>query len=600
MMSDAETQASDRAGLGTPAWVALLAICALALALRWIGLGRQSLWVDEAFSYQYAKPDSSLSIADFFGNLHGPLHALLLHYWMKLFGHSEAAVRFPSLLASLASLVAFWCFARRAWGMKIAWAGALLLAVAPFHIWYAQECRNYALLILFAVLAEWAYHRITHEAPRARHYAAYGLALLGGFLSNLSMAFFLLQHVARFLLVDRAAAPGRLRPVRTMLLTWALVGVCLLPWGISFYRHQVAPSHLLTTEAVPEQERLREETTASPLGIPYTFYSFATGYSFGPATRDLWRLGPAEAVRENAVRIAFAAAVFGLLWLAGLRALWREDRRGAWGLIIWQLLPLVALLFIAWRNVKVINPRYVATMYPAFMLTLAWGLMAGGRRSGAAADAEPHAGSDEEQPGSSPGQGRQRAAQVVYLLAIAISLISVARGLMLEKYHKEDYRDAASYLLREMRPGDAFVSLAVDLPMRNYYMRDELRAVRPIPWEDIGKLVNWKGTITLKGRGPESYEQVFLRAWRPGRRLFVLLAREWVTDPGGAIERDLRAEGTLIAAPAWTGVRVLVLERRPSGPRLDEIAPDAQASRGHDPSADPPADPSVVTIGVPA
>ncbi|MBM3318253.1 MAG: glycosyltransferase family 39 protein, partial [Candidatus Eisenbacteria bacterium] len=253
-------------GVGRGAWAALLGLFVIAVALRAIGLGQQSLWIDEAFSYEYAKPDGPLPFADVFDNLHGPLHALLLHLWMKLAGHGEAAVRLPSLIASLLAWAAFWLYARRAWGARVAWTAGALLAVAPFHIWYAQECRNYSLLILFAVLAEWAFHRLTARRPEAgapaggpaappppaRAYAGYGLALLAGFLSNLSMAFFLLQHAVRLFLTARPAGGVR----RRILWTWALVALCLLPWAISFYEHQVRPSRLLSTEAVPEEERL--------------------------------------------------------------------------------------------------------------------------------------------------------------------------------------------------------------------------------------------------------------------------------------------------------------------------------------------------------
>ncbi|MBM3317747.1 MAG: hypothetical protein FJY75_07825, partial [Candidatus Eisenbacteria bacterium] len=135
----------------------------------------------------------------------------------------------------------------------------------------------------------------------------------------------------------------------------------------------------------------------------------------------------------------------------------------------------------------------------------------------------------------------------------------------LERYHKEDYRSASRYLLSELSPGDAFVSLAVDLPLRNYYMRAPLRGRAPVPWQDMGRLVNWRGRIALKGQGPDSYEEKLLAAWEPGRRLFVFLAREWVTDPGGVLERDLRRRGDLVAEASWPGTRVLVLERRGSG-----------------------------------
>ncbi len=509
--------------LGGRTWIAFLALLAIVLLLRVIGLGHQSLWVDEADSFSYAKPDSPMTLRHIVANLHGPLHAIILHYWIKLAGTSEAALRFPSLVASVAAWIAFWFFARRAWGLRIAWIGGVLLAVAPFHIWYAQEARNYAFMILFAILAEWGFYRVLHEGPRGRLLLAYGAALLGGFLSNRSMAFLLLPQGVRLLLALRGGPP-RLLP--RVLAVWAVVALCMLPTVIWSYRAEVQPSHLLSTEEVPEEERLRSETTDSPLGIPYTFYSFATGYSWGPSRREMWELGPWQAVRDNLALVGVAALVFGFLWISGIVRTWKTERRTAVWLLLWQLLPLIALYFLAWRNVKVVNPRYAAIAFPAFIATVAHGVP--GRRLG----------------------------MLALGAAVVISLCSVGYTLMDPKYQKEDYRAAAHWLEQTLEPGDAYLSVAVDLPLRHYYLRAALQGKRPVPWSNLGKVVVWKGRISKR------YATEVLPAWTPGRRLFVVLARPWVTDPHGELEAELRRQGRLLQERAWNGVRVLVLERR--------------------------------------
>jgi uncharacterized membrane protein len=522
-------------------WAALGAALLVALAIRCIGLGAQSIWVDEAFSFNYALPDSPLRVGHLLENLHGPLHALVLHGWMTLFGTSEAAIRFPSALASIASLAAFWFLSRRLWGRAVAWIGLALMALAPFHVGYAQEARNYAFLILFAILAEWAYDRTLKEGPSAANLTRYGLALLLGFLSNLSMAFLVLAHAARLLFLPRAArmagvaaptpaagpAPAALR--WRLAVVWGLVALCLSPWIVTFYERQVRPSELLTTGVAATEEKLRQETTDTPLGIPYTIYTFATGQSFGPSRRELWEKGPLPAVKPYLPMIALAALVFGTLWVRGFRRAWRDDRRGALSLLAWQLVPILAVFLIALRNVKVINPRYAAVGYPAFVATLALGV---------------------------PGARRRPLGYAALALALAISLISLARGLTLPTYQKEDTRAAATWLRGNLRPGDALVSLAVDSPLRDYYLRPELRGGRPVPWRNLGRIVVWQGRVAAR------YEAEVLPAWTPGTRLFVFLEREWAVDPDGALEADLRRRGRLIEERRWNGARVLVLERR--------------------------------------
>jgi uncharacterized membrane protein len=530
------------------AWILPGAILLGAFLLRCVGLGSQSIWVDEAYSYSYARPDSPLTAAHLLENLHGPLHALVLHVWMKLFGTSEAALRFPSVLASVGSLAAFWCLARRRWGQAAAAIGLLLMALGPFHIWYAQETRNYAFLILFAILTESAFDRVLCDGPSGARLARYGLALLGGLLSNLSMALLLPVQAVRLALFARrprtgedgaARHPAPARLGGSVLLVWALVAVCFSPWVVAFYERQVQPSHLLTTEAAPTEEKMRQGTTDSPLGIPFTIYSFATGYSFGPSRRELWQEGPQPAVTRYLGLIALAAIAFGTLWVRGMLRTWRADRREAWALLVGQLLPILIVYAISLRNVKAINPRYAAVAYPAFIATLALGALAGPRAERTARPSRRH-----------------EIGRIALALVLAISLASIVRGLTMPTYWKEATRPAAAWLRQNLEPGDAFVSMGIDDPLRDFYMRPELRGQAPVPWTNLGRIVAWRGRFAKR------YAAEVLPAWRPGTRLFVFITREWATDADGALEADLRQRARLIEERRWTGVRVLVLERK--------------------------------------
>jgi len=525
------------AALTRRTWVLPGAILLGAFLLRCVGLGSQSIWVDEAYSYSFARPDMPLTTTHLLENLHGPLHALLLHVWMRLCGTSEVALRFPSVLASVGSLAAFWCWARRRWGPSAAAVGLLLMALGPFHVWYAQESRNYAFLILFAILAEWAFDRLRDAGPSASRLAGYGLACLGGLLSNPSMAFLLPVHALRLAFRAERPAPARLRS--RVVLVWALVTVCFSPWIIVFYERQVQPSHLLTTESPPTEEKLRQETTDTPLGIVYTVYAFATGYSFGPSRREMSQVGPAHAVARHLGPILLAALAFGTLWVRGLLRQWRTDRRDAWALLAGQALPVLIVFGIALRNVKAINPRYAAVAYPAFIATLALGALPDPRPAGAARTGPRH-----------------HLGRIALALVLAISLISIVRGLTLPTYAKEDTRAAAAWLRQNLEAGDALVSLGVDDPLRDYYLRPEFRGRVPVAWTDLGRIVTWRGRFAKR------YAAEVLPAWRPGTRLFVFITREWAIDPAGALEADLRQRGRLIEERRWTGVRVLVLERK--------------------------------------
>jgi mannosyltransferase len=142
--------------LGTR-WVNVgLLLVASALILP--GLGEKDLWIDEADSVYFALhtwPALLLRLCD----PHPPGYYALLKLAIGMFGASEFAVRLPSALASIltvAALVRLTIVLRAAqprW-VHVAFPlrlPAALLALAPLHVWYAQEARMYALVTLLGL-----------------------------------------------------------------------------------------------------------------------------------------------------------------------------------------------------------------------------------------------------------------------------------------------------------------------------------------------------------------------------------------------------------------------------------------------------------------
>ena len=148
------------------------ALAVLATGLRFHGLGAQGLWSDELFSvsiitqvgegrpwYAYVPKlfpdlrieDSALTWKA--GENSPPLFEVLLWLWTGVFGLSDFSVRALSAVAgSLAPLVLF-VGLRRPLGMWAAGGAALLFALSPSAVAYAQEARGYGLLMLLATCA---------------------------------------------------------------------------------------------------------------------------------------------------------------------------------------------------------------------------------------------------------------------------------------------------------------------------------------------------------------------------------------------------------------------------------------------------------------
>lgn len=132
---------------------ALPAIILLGGLLRFYRLGSKGLWLDEAFSVWMAWQP----LADMFGWLlkidqHPPLYYSLLHLWL-IFGDDAATVRAFSAVLSTLTIPVIYSLGRNIGGKQVGLLAAFILALAPFHVRFAQETRMYALLTLNASLA---------------------------------------------------------------------------------------------------------------------------------------------------------------------------------------------------------------------------------------------------------------------------------------------------------------------------------------------------------------------------------------------------------------------------------------------------------------
>lgn len=116
----------------------------------------QSLWRDEAFSYLLAQQNTWQILINTAKDFSPPLHYLLLHFWMMIFGSSEIALRTIPLIFFYATIYVFDHILIDVLKIKTKWRFAylLLFALNPFLIYYASEARMYSMSVFF-VTASW-------------------------------------------------------------------------------------------------------------------------------------------------------------------------------------------------------------------------------------------------------------------------------------------------------------------------------------------------------------------------------------------------------------------------------------------------------------
>jgi uncharacterized membrane protein len=126
-----------------------LVLLVMAAVLRIWYVGKTDLGYDESFSLYM----SLQSIPDAVRMLcHGdnpPLWELLLHFWIKVFGISEVAIRSISLIFSVLTIIPIYLLGEKYIQRFAGIATSLFYCFSTFSIYLAHECRVYSLIGFF-------------------------------------------------------------------------------------------------------------------------------------------------------------------------------------------------------------------------------------------------------------------------------------------------------------------------------------------------------------------------------------------------------------------------------------------------------------------
>jgi 4-amino-4-deoxy-L-arabinose transferase-like glycosyltransferase len=202
---------------------ALLPLTAVAAAVRFPGLDRQSIWLDEWDSVRLAvKPVAAIVVTP---DGEPPLFGLLLHALIRLGAASDWWLRFPSAVAGTLAVPLLLLVGARLGRPRTGLVAAALLAIHPLAVWYSQEARAYAVTMLLALASTGCLVELL-RGGRTSWAVAYALTTSLGFGFHYYFAFVVAAH-ALIALADAAATPARRR---RWLGTALLTGVALALW----------------------------------------------------------------------------------------------------------------------------------------------------------------------------------------------------------------------------------------------------------------------------------------------------------------------------------------------------------------------------------
>jgi uncharacterized membrane protein len=323
----------------------LIAITWVAYFVRTNNLNAQSLWRDEVDAIRFSDWAPADLISGLFQRGHnGPLFFLLLRLWRNLFGDTEFALRYFSVLTgTLAIPVSFLLARQLGFSRRAGLLLALLLATSPYLVWYGQEAKMYAFLLLTVSVAFLAY-----------------LKALGGagpqwwvlFVVTTSLSFYLHILSPLMLLVYLAVALLHYRDLVRHWKAWLISMACLtLPyvplvlWQLSFLIDGTDRGHPFYP--------LRQE-----------FYLLLQLYTSG-----LLRF-----VDLTPIIVAVFLFLSGLFIHNGRANFERLTASTRLILASWVLLPPLVVYLVSLR-VPIFEDRYLIYISPAFYLVIVLGLL---------------------------------------------------------------------------------------------------------------------------------------------------------------------------------------------------------------------------------
>jgi mannosyltransferase len=203
---------------------AVVATTAAAALLRFSTLDAKSFWQDEARTVFLVRMDLGEMLDRILDTeTNPPVYYLLAGLWTHVFGTGEIGIRSLSALIGTATVPVAYLAGKELASRRVGVAAAALVAVNPLLVWYSQEARAYALLVLLGAASFTLFLRALRD-PRPRRLFAWA-AVSALALATHYFALFLVAAEAAWLVLVRRER----RSVRVAAVSVAAVGAALLP-----------------------------------------------------------------------------------------------------------------------------------------------------------------------------------------------------------------------------------------------------------------------------------------------------------------------------------------------------------------------------------
>jgi hypothetical protein len=264
--------------------------------------------------------------------------------------------------------------------------------------------------------------------------------------------------------------------VFVLFLPWIL----FLPWVQRFF--QGVTKYGLASEA-PAGSTAAFRGGFSWESIPYTFFAYSSGFSFGPTVAEMHESRSLGFILQFGSEILLVGVVFGALLLVGLPALYKfSGAKTTTFCVLGLSIPIFGTLLYASAPRAAYNVRYTIAAFPYFCILVAVGL--------------------------TMLFEKRRALGVVFSLgAVVIASTSLANHFFNPRYAKEDIRSAVAFWRSDSK-AEPLLSVRSHYVLSAYLRESEKERHAPLGGDVVSDV-----------------NRTFSKTGAPS--IYILLARDW-------------------------------------------------------------------------
>lgn len=499
------------------AWLILITL--LAFALRVYRLDVQAIWWDESLSVYRATRDlgAVLSNVILIQNLITidtlpQLYFICLNLLVRVFGITEFALRYFSIMANIATIPLVYVLARRWLGRDVAMVTTFLAALSPFYVWFSQEARPYTLVLFWSTLAVYALMRgigrgLTQTNTEKTNFISVHLR------SSASNIWFIAYILS-------AAAAVYTHYYAMFLLPFHVILIAIFVWQSprqSIFIFLPAIPFALTLFLIPQiLTSMAGNANVGPTFVPLQtilldlLNSFTVGITANLA--DVWWI---DAIMLILLLIGILSATSNLKLQNSFLGIW--DLRV--GILSYIFVPALAVFAASFIRPLYQNSRYLIALSPAFYIGVAAGIVA---------------------------LTRKRMLRPLALVGVGVFLFGATQSLNNLYYDshfgKDDHRGWATSLRDRIRPGDFLILDSPHTEELYRYYADDVVPMTTLPILRADKTESPAADLAAVRDTLTNHARVWFLAMHVP-----------FDDPQNRIEKILNEQGVLIDEAKFSG-----------------------------------------------